>query len=439
MDYREMADALAAEIARGTLRPGERLPTQRRFARAHGIAVSTASRVYAELARRGLVVGEVGRGTFVRTGEPPPEIALAEPRQARVDLELNFPVLPEHPAMLAESLRATLRPDAMAAAVRPVGTEGTARAREVSAGLLARGGWAPRPDDVLFAGTGRQAIAAVLAALVPPGERLGVEALTYPVVKGIAARLSIQLVPLAMDDQGVVPDAVSGSLRALYLQPALHNPLGVSMSAQRRAAIADVLRDREIPLVEDGIYGFLHDDPPVSALVPELGVLVDSLSKRLAPGLTLGFAVVPPRLHARVAAANRSGGWAAQRFALEAARGWIADGTAARLQADKRADAQARQALLAERLAGFAVHADPRAYHCWWVLPEHWRAETFVAAAARHGIAVTPAAAFAVGAARAPHAVRLALAAPPLPVLAAALGRLADIARGADDSGGDSC
>src|SRR5205809_487931 len=64
-EYLKLADTVAAEIADGTLRPGDRLPPQRNFAYERKIAVSTASRVYAELLRRGLVVGEVGRGTFI--------------------------------------------------------------------------------------------------------------------------------------------------------------------------------------------------------------------------------------------------------------------------------------------------------------------------------------------------------------------------------------
>jgi DNA-binding transcriptional MocR family regulator len=83
---------------------------------------------------------------------------------------------------------------------------------------------------------------------------------------------------------------------------------------------------------------------------------------------------------------------------------------------------------VADRLAGFTVHADPGAFHCWWELPDPWRAEMFVAAAARHGIAVTPAAAFAVGRSRAPNAVRLALSAPPPEVLASTLDTLAKLA-----------
>ena len=62
--------------------------------------VSTASRVYAELLRRGLVVGEVGRGTFV-SGRPMAGPAGAEPDDARIDLEFNFPILPEQPDLIA--------------------------------------------------------------------------------------------------------------------------------------------------------------------------------------------------------------------------------------------------------------------------------------------------------------------------------------------------
>ncbi|MDT3397369.1 PLP-dependent aminotransferase family protein [Streptomyces sp. B1866] len=432
-DYRVIADALAGDIAEGRLRPGERLPPQRRFARQHGIAASTAARVYRELVRRGLAVGEVGRGTFVRAAAPPDEPALAEPGGARVDLELNFPVLPGQPELLARSLRGLLRPDAMASALRAAGAVGTPGSRQAAAALLARAGWAPNPGRLLFAGNGRQALAAAVAALVPPGERLGVEPLTYPLVKGVAARLGVTLVPLAMDEDGLVPDglATGPRLRAVYLQPALHNPLGVTMPAGRRADLADVLRERGLYAIEDAVYGFLRPDlAPLAALAPDRTLLVDSLSKRLAPGLTLGFLVTPPDLARRVASALRSGCWLASRFALEAAERWIHDGTAAAMEAAKREDAAARQRIVADRLAGEAVRADPHAYHCWWELPEPWRAETFVAAAARLGIAVTPAAAFAAGPARAPAAVRLALASPPRDTLVRALDALAELARG---------
>ncbi len=438
-DYRAIADQLAADVAAGRLRPGDRLPPQRWFARDRGIASSTAARVYGELVRRGLAVGEVGRGTFVRAAAGPVEPALAEPAASgRVDLELNFPVLPEQAALLSRSLARLVRPERLAATLRPTGASGTAAARDAGAALLARGGWTPDPQDLLFAGSGRQAIAAAVAALVPPGERLGVERLTYPVVKGIASRLGVTLVPLAMDEAGVLPEALDDGppLRAIYLQPALHNPLGVTMPEQRREALADRLRRGGTLAIEDSIYGFLREDlPPLAALAPDHVVVVDSLSKRIAPGLTLGFVVAPRTIGPEVASALRAGTWMASGFALDAATAWMTDGTAAAIAAAKRTDAATRQQLAAERLAGFDLRADPHAYHCWWELPEPWRADTFVAAAARRGIAVSPAGSFTVSPGHVPNAVRLALASPPLDTLASALDVLAELARcGPEDS-----
>src|ERR1700710_3052612 len=112
-EYLRLADAVAAEIASGGLKPGDRLPPQRSFAYDRKIAVSTASRVYTELLRRGLAVGEVGRGTFI-SGEARRGVAApAEPRGIRIDLEFNYPVLPEQTALIAKSLDGLEKPAAL--------------------------------------------------------------------------------------------------------------------------------------------------------------------------------------------------------------------------------------------------------------------------------------------------------------------------------------
>ncbi|MFM9539421.1 PLP-dependent aminotransferase family protein [Streptomyces turgidiscabies] len=446
-DYRRLADRIADDIVTGRLRPGERLPPQRAFARRRGIAGSTAGRVYGELVRRGLVVGEVGRGTFVRAApHAPAGRALAEPavntEATAVNLELNYPSAPGQSELLAPALAPLLRPDVLTEALRPAPATGTAEARSAVARLLATPGWRPDPDGVLFTGNARQSIAAALASLVRPGGRVGVEALTYPLVKEIAARLGITLVPLAMDQDGLRPDALAAAhraapLSALYVQPTLHNPTSVTMGEQRKHELAGVVRELGVPVVEDRIWSFLAGSEtaaagePLAALVPELAHVVDGLSKRVAPGLTVGFLVVPPDRAEAVATAVRSGGWSAGRFALEAGVRWVEDGTVTRLVAAKRADAARRQRLLARELADFggAVRSDPRAYYAWWELPASWRADTFTAAAAAHGIAITPGNAFAVGPQRVSDAVRLGLASVPEGVLVRALGTLAAIAR----------
>ncbi|MFJ4557883.1 PLP-dependent aminotransferase family protein [Streptomyces massasporeus] len=436
-DYRRIADRIADDIATGRLRPGQRLPPQRAFARRRGIAPSTAGRVYGELVRRGLVVGEVGRGTFVRAApDGPAGQALIEPGPAAapVNLELNYPATPGQPELLAPVLAPLLRPDVLAEALLPAAATGTEAAREAAATLLAGPGWRPAPERLLFTGNARQAIAAVLASLVRPGGRVGVEQLTYPLVKEIAARLGITLVPLAQDASGLLPEAVaaahrSAPLSALYVQPTLHNPTSLTTSRPRLLQLAQLVHDLNLPVVEDRIWSFLRESgDPLAAHAPALTHVVDGLSKRVAPGLTAGFLVVPPHRVDAVARAVRSGGWNAGRFALEAAVRWAGEGTVARLVTAKRADAARRQRILAEELAGFTVRSDPGAYFAWWDLPAPWRADTFTAAAAAHGIAVTPGPAFAVAPGHTPDAVRLGLASAPEPDLRRALRTLAHVA-----------
>ncbi len=425
-DYRTLADAIAADIMAGRLPAGARLPAQRDFAYVHKIAPSTASRVYGELTRRGLISGEVGRGSYVRASDVPATTALGEPVTTPIDLQLNFPMLPNQDADLVQALGALLRPGALTAAFRPTGAAATREARALTADFLARGAWRPDPAGIVFTANGRQGIAAAFAALAPPGERIGVEAMTYPAAKWIAARLGITLVPLPLDDHGLRPDALlkahrAAPLRGVYLQPTLHNPLGVSMDAARRAEIAAVLQGENLMAVEDVIYGFLSEDEPISALAPAQTLLVDSLSKRVAPGLTLGFVAGPAAWADRLVAAVRSGAWAATGLPLACALQVMRDGTAARLAHDKRADALARQAILRSVFDGPMMKTDPRSYHAWLELPDPWRSESFTAAAARQGIAITPSSAFAVAPGHVPNAVRIALSPPPMASLREAL------------------
>src|SRR5882757_7502576 len=429
-EYLKLADTVAVEIANGALKPGDRLPPQRSFAYERKIAVSTASRVYTELLRRGLVVGEVGRGTFV-SGETRRGVSsLTEPRGQRIDLEVNYPLLPTQSAMIARSLEGLERPEALDVALRQTSITGTQAARTISAEFLSRGDWSPGTDQFVFTANGRQCIAAALAAVVPSGGRCGVEALTYPFIKDIAARLGVTLVPLTMDEEGVRPDAIQKAhreahLSALYIQPTIQNPLGMTMPPARRADLLRVVEKLDLTIIEDMVYGFLDDEPPLAALAPDRCVVLDSLSKRVAPGLSLGFVVPPLRLRENVMASVRSGGWTASGFAFAAAQQLMGDGTAAELSRLKRIDAQQRQKIAVACLSGLEIQTHSKSYHLWLTLPPHWRSQTFVAAAARRDIALTPSTTFAVSPGHAPNGVRLALAAPPIDQLETALRTLA--------------
>ncbi|MCC8940941.1 PLP-dependent aminotransferase family protein [Bradyrhizobium sp. Arg68] len=431
-EYLRLADAIAAQIADGTLKPGDRLPAQRDFAFDRKIAASTAGRVYSELLRRGLIVGEVGRGTFISGEAKRGAAAPSEPRSIPIDLEFNYPMRAEQTAMVAKSLDGLEKAAALDTALRWATSIGTPALRSAAAAHLSREGWSPSPEQLVFTGNGRQSIAAALSAVVPTGGRCGVEALTYPFVKGIAAKLGISLVPLAMDQGGVRPDAVQKAhreinLSAIYVQPAIQNPLGITMSPARRADLVRTVEKLEIPIVEDNVYSFFDEEPPLAALAPNSSIVIDSLSKRVAPGLTAGFIVPPLRLRESVMASVRSGGWTASGYAFAAAQRLLDDGTVAELTRLRRLDARARQKLAIDRLTGFEIQTNGKCFHLWLTLPSHWRSQSFVAAAARRGIALTPSTAFAVTPGHAPNAVRLALAAPTMDQLGTGLSTLASL------------
>jgi DNA-binding transcriptional MocR family regulator len=239
-----------------------------------------------------------------------------------------------------------------------------------------------------------------------------------------------------MDAGGVRPDAIekahrTAPLQAIYLQPTVHNPLGMTMPSARRREIAALLQRLDRPVViEDRVYAFLEEaaPPPLAAFAPSRVVVVDSLSKRIAPGLTLGLLSASDNLTANIAKAMISGAWGSQGFSLDIGVRWLSDGTVATLESAKRADARMRQSLASDLLAGLTTRANPAAYHLMLDLPAIWRADTFVLAAERLGIAIAPASAFAVTSGSAPNAVRLALAAPAIDDLAASLKTLATLA-----------
>ena len=320
---------------------------------------------------------------------------------------------------MAPALKALAGPAALYGALGALGPFGPKGAGEIAANLLRHPRWTPDPTDILFSGGGRQAIAAAVTALCKPGDRIGVEPLTYPAIMHSAAQRSLQLVPIAVDNEGIDIAALTKAhrakpLAAIYVQPSVHNPLGISMTQSRREALAHALQKLGLPCIEDAVFAFLSDATPLVAYAPTQVIFVNSMQKRIAPGTGLGMIAAPQQLKERIAAALRAGSWGASALSMNLGLAWIADGTAERVGRFKRRDAHARQALAARLLANATVRADKNAFHLWLELPDRWRADTFVAAAAQLGVAITPASAFAVTPGHAPNAVRIAISAPPL-------------------------
>lgn len=140
----------------------------------------------------------------------------------------------------------------------------------------------------------------IFGILAKPGEVILTEAVTYPGARSIAAQLGIRLMGLAMDEQGVDPDALRMACetvcpRALYVNPTLQNPTSLTMPAPRRLAIAEVARRFGVPIIEDDAYGFIAPQPPAAfaVLAPDLTWHIAGLSKCLGAGLRCAYVVTP--------------------------------------------------------------------------------------------------------------------------------------------------
>ncbi|MFI5914175.1 PLP-dependent aminotransferase family protein [Dactylosporangium sp. NPDC051541] len=429
MSYRPVAAELAESIRSGAIPPGTRLPTHRDLARERGIAVGTATRVYAELARLGLTVGEPGRGTYVREPAgydgPEPSRALPVPRVA--DLSFNQPLAPEQAGALRQALRRLAAAGDIEVLLRQEPPGGRRADRAAVARYLLSRGIDTAPANVLLTAGTQAGLDMVLGALTRPGDVLAVDALTYPGIKLLAAAHGLRLAPIPVTADGPDLDALARMMpvRAVYAVPTVHNPLGWVLDEHQRRRIVDLARAHDCAIVEDGTYAFLEPaaPPPLQALAPERTWYVAGLSKNVAAGLRFGFAVVPDA-HAGAAVRRlRTTAWGSPALVTSLATGWLADGTVTRLEAARRTDAAARQEIARTVLHGMDTIAHPGSYIVWLKLQPHQRLDHAAKVLAREGILVSTADAFATGSYR-PHALRLALATPPRDELGPILRRL---------------
>jgi DNA-binding transcriptional MocR family regulator len=417
--YRAIVEALAEDVAAGELRVGGRLPTHRDLADRLGVTVGTVSRAYSEAARRGLVSGQVGRGTFIRGGHDP-AIDTGDD-DGPVDLGQNHPPdppgQPQRAALLGALASLTARADAGRLLDYPA-AGGNPADREAGASWIERSGVEASPQHVLVCTGSQHGLTVVLATQLGPGDLLLTESLTYAGLKSVAGLLHLRLKGLPMDAEGLRPEALEeacreGGAKALYLIPTLHNPTTAVMPEGRRREIVAIARAHGLAIVEDDVHGLLplEHPRPIAALAPERTYYLTSTSKTLAPGLRIAYVLAPPEMVARLSASLRATTWAVAPLMAAVASTWIADGTADALVAARRQEARERQSIARDRLAGADFDAKPEAYYLWLRLPEPWRGDGFAAEARARGVLVTPAEAFAVGRAPVPHAVRLCLGA----------------------------
>jgi DNA-binding transcriptional MocR family regulator len=430
--YLAIADALASDIRGSRLSPGDRLPTHRELAYRLGCTVGTVTRAYSEAERRGLIGGEVGRGTFVRSDiavrasqrpnlRIPGSADLAPAESGMIEFSINTPTDldagGEYDHVLRQVLRELSEQEGIGALLNYQPNGGNRPHREAGAKFLAGCGLAIEPDQILITAGAQHAMTVALGALTEPGDTVLTEALTWPGLRRLADFLRFRVQGLAMDQDGILPDAFDAACRgrnvkALYCVPNLQNPTSIVMPEQRRRELAEVARRYDVKIVEDDVYGFLVPAaPPLVSFAPELGVFVTSVSKSMAPGLRVGYLGVMTDDASRISEAVRSTTWMAMPVAAEIAARWINSGEGERIATRRRDEYARRQAMAREIFAGLPYQAHANSMHGWLDLPEEWPADSFTLQARIRGVAVCPASSFSLSR-NIRNGVRISISAP---------------------------
>ena len=439
--YISLADQFTAAIKNGRLSQGDKLPAHRDLAYDLKISIQTVSKAYDVLARRGLVSGEVGRGTYVKAGSSaPPSPYIAERQANEIDLSIVTPICtPFHLERMKDALHRlgdSLSPTA-ALSFRP--NTIFPRHNEAAAAWLSTLGVDTASRNLLVTNGVSSAFAVALLSAAGPGAILAAEEVCYHVIRPLADYFGIRVRPIAADVDGMVPAALEDAclreeVRAITLQPNLANPTASLMSEGRRHAIVETARRHDVTIIENDVFGPLLSCrvPPVAALAPERTIYITGFTKVALPGLRIGYVAAPDHLAATIANRHLMANWMATPVMAEIATLWLGDGTMQALVDWQREALVQRHRIVSTALESTTYRAHPEGLHFWLPLPPEYDEPAFVSQARARGVAVAPSTPFSLSATPA-GAVRVSVGATEADELRAGLDILASLLRAAPD------
>jgi 2-aminoadipate transaminase len=320
-------------------------------------------------------------------------------------------------------------------------TEGDPDLRRELTAIEARRGVVCDAEELLVTTGSQQALGLVAHALLTPGAPVLVEEPSYLAALQVLRLHGAEPVGVDCDEGGIDPEALDRAAAAtgaevVYLVPTFQNPTGRTLSAERREAVAEVVRRRDLWLVEDDPYGQLRfrgePQAPLASLpgMRERTIAISSLSKIVAPGLRIGWALAPAEMRARLVVVKQAADLHTSTVDQAAAAHWLGevdlDAHLARLRA---AYAERHDALLAglpTALPPGATHNDPDGgMFCWVRLPDGTDSGALLQRALDRDVAYVPGAAFFAGPPD-PATLRLSYSAETPARIAAGLERLAE-------------
>ena len=452
----QLVDAFSSAIRSGELAPDEQLPPTRELAELASVNHLTAVRAYRKLRELGLVSAHVGRGTFVRgagrggaaaPGKVRDSIAwqryalpeyeesygdrvLAEMHQhvvteGMIALSVGYPSKRIFPvAELREATDAVLR-EQPGRALQYSDVQGVPEFCEQIAELSAARGAPEDPRDIVATNGASQALSVTMRALLEPGDAVACEDPSFMSVIRAVRGSGARILGVPVDEDGLDVDALEALLarneiKALAIQPRLHNPTGRDLSSARRERLLALARRHGFFIVEDGIYGDLRfgsgphmgsdprrgSDPgshprSLRAEAPAHVVYCDSFSKTMSGGLRAGWVAASGPVLDRIIAEKRSDDIHSNTLTQLTIARYLAGGRYAEQATRARAFYREQCATLLEAIdehfGADAFYLAPLGGgHVWLTLAIPIDERELVEEAAREGVACVPGAAMSI-------------------------------------------
>ncbi|ESX82030.1 MULTISPECIES: PLP-dependent aminotransferase family protein [unclassified Mesorhizobium] len=427
--YQRLADSIETDIDRGLIGAGAKLPPQRDLAYDIGTTVGTVGRAYQLLRERGLVSGEVGRGTYVLAQQSesakPDFLEPVEQGTRYMDapgdkMRFDSTAAPDvgQGAIVADVLTRTAQdhPHEISSYTRDFPD----RWFEAGRRWLSRNSYRPAADAIVPTLGTHAAVMATIAGLTAPGDYVVFEHLTYSQISRSAGLIGRRTALVAADDEGIDPQdfervCAQKHPKMMFLMPTAKNPTLTTLSASRREAIAHVARQYNVVLIEDDLYGGLTDDPTplLAEYAPERTIVAGGLSKSVAAGVRGGWLACPPAYRHRIRVAHKMMTGGLPFLLAEVGSRLVLSGQAAEMRKRSIAEIGARIAIVRETLDGFDFKALDNVPFVWLTLPDPWLSGTFKQACLEHGVLIDDEDEFKAGRSeQAFHGVRFGISQP---------------------------
>ena len=417
--YQMLAEQLKQDILNGVLLPGTKLPPQRELADYLDLNLSTISKAFKVCGLEGLLSSSVGSGTFVSYDALSNAYLLedAKPKHL-IEMGATLPDNASYEPLLLQ-LKSMLEENDYEKWFGYGRLGESLWQKDAAVKLIRRGGFETTVDHIIFANGGQNAIAATLASLCQPGDRIGADHHTYSGLKTVAAMLSVQVVPIHSEDYVMSPDAFEYAcknehIKGIYLIPDYHNPTASCMTVEKRKRIASIAKKYNQFIVEDATY-HLHREKPlpaIAAFAPDQVIHIASLSKSISPGLRLAYLAVPSQFKEPISKALYNLNISVSPLLAELAARTIVSNQFEIMIERHREQTIRRNQIVDRYLKDYTYLGDETGIFHWLLLPGKMTGAEFESLAAQHGVQVYAAERFVVGNSSPERAVRVAVCAP---------------------------